>query len=320
MSLQFMQKNPIIFGQVFYLSVSSLCHNDFYERLLQNATCYWAQRNKMSEIIAHANLNNIALGYIDSIDSEYAKHYAKKWQFQYLGDVAAAKKQSHLKFLLQMHYHALELCQLDQPKLGAIKVDFVDGAVAHRRKFGGGRGQDIAKAVGLKHGFTPHVLDATAGLGRDAFVLASLGCQMTLMERMPVVAALLDDGIERAKLNSEIGNIAQNMQLIHASSIENMNLASAPDVIYLDPMYPHREKSAAVKKEMRIFQSLVGEDLDSDSLLEPALTLARYRVVVKRPSYAPPLAGKQPSMAITMKKNRFDVYVNQGIPKSDRKK
>ena len=187
--------------------------------------------------------------------------------------------------------------------------------MAHRRKFGGGRGQDIAKAIGLKHGFTPHVLDATAGLGRDAFVLASLGCRVTLMERMPVVAALLDDGLERAKLNSEVGEIAQRMQLVHASSIENMNLAEQVDVIYLDPMYPHREKSAAVKKEMRVFQSLVGEDLDADALLAPALALAKYRVVVKRPSYAPPLNNIKPSTSIKMKKNRFDVYVNQAIPK-----
>ena len=269
----------------------------------------------MSATIASEYLNNIALGYVDSVDSEYAKRLAKKWQFNYLGDVAAAKKQPQLEYILQMHHHALELCKLDEPKLGAIKVDFVEGAVAHRRKFGGGRGQDIAKAVGLKHGFKPHVLDATAGLGRDAFVLAGLGCKLTLLERMPVVAALLYDGIERAKLNHEVADIANNMQLIHGSSLEDMDLANAPDVVYLDPMYPHREKSAAVKKEMRIFQSLVGEDLDADGLLEPALALAKYRVVVKRPSYAPPLANKKPSMSINMKKNRFDVYVNQAIPK-----
>jgi Protein of unknown function (DUF548). len=269
----------------------------------------------MSPTIVSEHLSHIAVGYVDSVDSEYAKRLAKKWQFNYLGDVAAASKQPTLEFVLQMHHHALELCKLDEPKLGAIKVDFVEGAVAHRRKFGGGRGQDIAKAVGLKHGFTPYVLDATAGLGRDAFVLASLGCQLTLMERMPVVAALLDDGIERAKLNADVADIANNMCLVNASSIENMDLATAPDVIYLDPMYPHREKSAAVKKEMRIFQSLVGEDLDADDLLEPALALAKYRVVVKRPNYAPPLADKKPSMSIKMKKNRFDVYVKQAIPK-----
>ncbi len=256
-----------------------------------------------------------AVAYLDAVDAQQAKKIAIKWQFDYIGDVAAVAKHPQLAFLLQMNQQALELTKLDEPKLGAIKVDFVEGASAHRRKFGGGRGQDIAKAVGLKHGFTPHVLDATAGLGRDAFVLATLGCKLSLMERMPVVAALLDDGIERAKLNAEVAAIAQNMQLTHASSIEQMTRVSQPDVVYLDPMYPHKEKSAAVKKEMRVFQSLVGEDLDADTLLAPALLLAKYRVVVKRPNYAPPLANKTPSMSIKMKKNRFDVYVNQAIPK-----
>ncbi len=259
---------------------------------------------------------HIGVAYLDSIDSDAAKKVAHKWQFNYIGDAASANKYPQLKFLLQFNQQALELIKLDEPKLDGIKVDFVEGASAHRRKFGGGRGQDIAKAIGLKHGFAPHVLDATAGLGRDAFVLASLGCQVTLMERMPVVAALLDDGLARAKLNNDVCDIANSMQLIHSSAIEDMNLASQIDVIYLDPMYPHREKSAAVKKEMRVFQSLVGEDLDADSLLAPALELAKYRVVVKRPNYAPPLADKKPSMSIKMKKNRFDVYVNAAIPKS----
>ncbi|SEL86063.1 16S rRNA (guanine1516-N2)-methyltransferase [Colwellia chukchiensis] len=261
--------------------------------------------------------NNIAIAYVDSIDVAKAKRIAQQWQLDYIGDIAAAKNHPHLQFVLQVNLQRLELKKLDEPKLGAICVDFVDGATAHRRKFGGGRGQDIAKAVGLKHGFTPHVLDATAGLGRDAFVLATLGCHVTMMERMPIVATLLEDGLARAQLSTDVNDITERMQLIHASSIADMNLAQQPDVIYLDPMYPHREKSAAVKKEMRVFQSLVGEDLDADHLLAPALALAKYRVVVKRPSYAPPLAGKAPSTSINMKKNRFDVYVNQAIPKNN---
>ncbi|MEW6991951.1 class I SAM-dependent methyltransferase [Colwelliaceae bacterium 6441] len=262
------------------------------------------------------NLSTVAIGYKDKTDIELAKKIAQQWQLNYIGDVAATTKFSHLEFLLQVHFQHLELIKLDEPKLGAIKVDFVDGAVAHRRKFGGGRGQDIAKAIGLKHGFTPHVLDATAGLGRDAFVLATLGCNVTMMERMPIVAALLENGLARAKLNNEISDITDRINFIYASSIDNMPMVSAPDVVYLDPMYPHREKSAAVKKEMRVFQSLVGEDLDADALLEPALALAKYRVVVKRPSYAEPLNNQQPTTAIKMKKNRFDVYVKQAIPKN----
>ena len=263
------------------------------------------------------DLSSVAVAYANSADADLAKRTSQRWQFEYLGDIAAAAKREDLAFALVLDTHKLSLHKLDEPKLGAICVDFVEGAVAHRRKFGGGRGQDIAKAVGLKHGFTPHVLDATAGLGRDAFVLASLGCQVSMIERMPVVAALLENGLERARLNSEIADIAQKMSLVHASSVDSMDIGTQPDVIYLDPMYPHREKSAAVKKEMRVFQSLVGEDPDADNLLEPALALAKYRVVVKRPSYAPPLAGQKPSTSIKMKKNRFDVYVNQGIPKTN---
>jgi 16S rRNA (guanine1516-N2)-methyltransferase len=263
------------------------------------------------------DMSLIAVGYVDKTDVDLAKKIAKKWQLEYIGDSTSAAKHPKLLFLLQVNFQQLELIKLDEPKLGGIKVDFVDGAVAHRRKFGGGRGQDIAKAIGLKHGFSPHVLDATAGLGRDSFVLATLGCTVTMKERMPIVAALLENGLERAKLNNEVSDIANRMSLVHASTIEELEFTQQPDVIYLDPMYPHREKSAAVKKEMRVFQSLVGEDLDADDLLEPALKLAKYRVVVKRPSYAPPLNDKKPSTSIKMKKNRFDVYVNQAIPKNN---
>jgi len=262
------------------------------------------------------SMNKIAVAYIDKTDVDLAKKIADKWQLPYIGDIAAKANFPELEFVLQVNFQHLELSKLDEPKLGAIKVDFVSGAVAHRRKFGGGRGQDIAKAVGLKHGFTPHVLDATAGLGRDSFVLATLGCTVTMMERMPVVAALLENGLQRGNLNTDVNDITQKMKIIHASSINDMDLAQQPDVIYLDPMYPHREKSAAIKKEMRIFQTLVGEDLDADALLAPALALAKYRVVVKRPNYAPPLNNQKPSTTIKMKKNRFDVYVNQAVPKA----
>lgn len=209
------------------------------------------------------------------------------------------------EFALVLTEERLELRKLDEPKLGAIFVDLAGGAVAHRRKFGGGKGQAIAKAAGLNKGATPTVLDGTAGLGRDAFVLASLGCKVQMVERHPVVAALLDDGLARAKQDEEIGEwVSERMSLLHASSLEaleslaNDSQFERPDVVYLDPMYPHPEnkkKSALVKKEMRVFQSLVGADTDADGLLEPALKLATKRVVVKRPDYANWLDEKKPT-------------------------
>lgn len=204
----------------------------------------------------------------------------------------------------------LELRKQDEPKLGGIYVDFVAGTLAHRRKFGGGRGEAVAKAVGIKKGYLPDVVDATAGLGRDAFVLASIGCKVRMVERHPVVAALLEDGLNRAYVDPNIGEwMQERMILIHASSAQALTeITPAPDVVYLDPMYPHKTKSALVKKEMRVFQSLVGADEDADALLNPAITLAKKRVVVKRPDYAEPLDNQPAHASVTTKNHRFDIY------------
>lgn len=204
----------------------------------------------------------------------------------------------------------LELRKRDEPKLGGIYVDFVSGAMAHRRRFGGGRGEAVAKAVGIKGDYLPDVVDATAGLGRDAFVLAAIGCHVRMLERHPVVAALLDDGLQRGYQDAEIGGwLRERLTLLHVSSLTALSdITPQPDVVYLDPMYPHRQKSAMVKKEMRVFQSLVGADEDADALLEPARRLAKKRIVVKRPDYAPPLAGVATQSAVVTKNHRFDIY------------
>lgn len=199
-------------------------------------------------------------------------------------------------------------------KQGDILVDFASGAATYRRKFGGGKSEAIAKAVGLskKAGLT--VIDATAGLGRDALVLASLGAHVTLVERNPAVAMLLWDGLRRAQLDAEVSDwLPERMQLVFQSAADALTTLPSPDVVYLDPMFPAREKSAAVKKEMRAFHDLVGADTDADALLALAYRLASKRVVVKRPGYAEYLAGQKPSMSIEGKNNRFDVYVKAAL-------
>jgi len=200
-----------------------------------------------------------------------------------------------------------------------LVVDFSAGAVDHRRKFGGGKNQDIAKAVGLNKGFIPSVLDATAGLGRDAFVLASLGCHVRMQERSPIVYALLADGLRRAKQDPSVAVIASRMSVQLASSLNRMLPEGmfAPDVIYLDPMFPERSKSALVKKDMRFFHHVVGDDSDADGLLTMALAVDCARVVVKRPVKAPFLDGQKPSHQILGKSIRYDVYVKRGMVKSE---
>lgn len=208
----------------------------------------------------------------------------------------------------------LELRDTHDPKTGPVYVDFLHGKGRHRLKFGGGKGQDIAKAVGLNKFSHPHVVDATAGLGRESFVLASLGCQVTLLERSPVVHALLNDGIQRAKAGNdpEITEIISRMTLYQSDArvwLEGLCADSRPDVVYLDPMFPERQKSALVQKEMRFFQAVVGEDADSDSLLEIARRVSKRRVVVKRPGHALNLSACKPAFMISGKTVRYDVYL-----------
>lgn len=190
-----------------------------------------------------------------------------------------------------------------------VYVEFSAGKADHRRKFGGGKNQLIAKAVGLaaaKKKLT--ILDATAGLGRDSFVLASLGCNVTMTERSPILAAMLEDGLNRGKDHREIKEIIERLSLFNGDVLKLLSTGRHFDVIYLDPMYPERKKSASVKKEMRLLQQLVGSDTDADSLLKPALECAVNRVVVKRPKGAPYLEGQNPNLSLSSAGTRFDIY------------
>lgn len=200
---------------------------------------------------------------------------------------------------------------------GPVRAEFVTGKMGYRREHGGGAGQLVAKAVGLhKTKANLHVLDATAGLGQDAFVLAGLGCTVTLFERNPVIHALLADGLERAALNVDCAPIIERMTLRQGSSIDWLAQAdeSAADVVYLDPMFPHRDKSALVKKEMQVFRMVVGDDDDSESLLSAALECATYRVVVKRPRKAPSIPGREPTTRVEGKSSRYDIYSIKALP------
>ncbi len=238
--------------------------------------------------------------------SKQAEQLSKKLNLE-----VCSKPNNHFDFFLNYSFQGLELISTD-PSLGnPLIVDFSSGAADHRRRFGGGKSQDISKAVGInkKDGIT--VLDATAGLGRDAFVLATLGCRVTLCERNPIVFALLEDGLNRAKLSTELSEISARMTLFEGDA-QNLELMP-PEVIFLDPMFPERKKSAQVKKEMQVFHRLVGEDMDNQDILRWAIGLALARVVVKRPKIAPFIDERKPTMEFKGKSGRFDVYVIKAL-------
>ena len=180
----------------------------------------------------------------------------------------------------------------------------------HRFKFGGGRNQDLARAIGLKGKKMLNIVDTTAGLGKDAFLLASLGAKVTLIERSNYMHQLLETGMkEGLEAGGEIGEVIKRMTLFFGDSrILLKNLS--PDVIFIDPMHPPRKKSALVNLEMRLVRQIVGDDLDHLELLKVALEVAKKRVVLKLPKYTETSQSDiKASHQILGKSTRYDVFM-----------
>jgi len=196
------------------------------------------------------------------------------------------------------------------PEPKRLICDFTGGAVGHRFRFGGGRGQALPKAVGMKSGKTPNIVDATAGLGRDAFLLASLGAEVTLIERSPDMHRLLEEGLAHAvEAGGDVADVIKRMTLLHGDA-KDLLPTLAPEVILIDPMHPPRKKSALVKSEMRLIRELVGTDEDSVELMKVALSSASNRVVLKWPQRADPMKDvPPPSHQINGRSTRYDVFM-----------
>ena len=211
----------------------------------------------------------------------------------------------------------LSLQQTGRGAPGPVMVNFGSTAMRHRRS--SGHNELLGKAVGVGKKARLRALDATAGLGRDSFVLADLGCEVILCEREPVIVELLRSGMRVAATQSDLwlGEVLGRMRL-QPGDARQMPCESlrGVDVIYLDPMFPQRDKSAAVKKEMALFQLLLDSSAaphDADQLLLWALQQDVARVVVKRPPRAPNLADQKPSHSISGKAVRYDVYVRRKL-------
>jgi 16S rRNA (guanine1516-N2)-methyltransferase len=183
-----------------------------------------------------------------------------------------------------------------------LRVDFFSQTLLRRKK--AGRAQGLIQACRPKSGLL--IMDVTAGWGRDAALLSSFGATVVMVERQPVMAALLSDGLTRIPASQKD---SLHLSLVSAEAVEylqSLTKLEYPDVIYMDPMHPVRQKSSKVKKEMQILQQLYGEDADAKVLLEQAITCARQRVVVKWPQSLAPLLT--PHYSIAGKTVRFDVY------------
>jgi len=240
----------------------------------------------------------------------------------------------------------------DNPRPGKFQISFTSGSNGYRRTRASPRSDTLARAIGLNRQMTRaeiadwSVLDATAGACTDTWAMAAYGCKVLAFERSGCLHVLQTDALHQATalpethvcasritlVNADAGNWLQNL-VSHSiqddqgspnrlSSITKASVAkpsyrySAPDVIYIDPMYPHRKKSAAVKKGMQTLQRLLGPDLDSQQLLDAALLAAASftikRVVVKRPTGAELLNNSfsiEPAHSHESKNTRYDVYL-----------
>lgn len=206
----------------------------------------------------------------------------------------------------------LGLQSTSEKKFAPFYIDFLGGKMRYRSDQAGLKKELLARALGMKPKDHPRIIDATAGLGRDSFILAKLGFTVTLLERSPVIFALLRDALSRAAADSTMSEVTARMHLIQTDAVSwlaQLKDDQRPDIIYLDPMFPERDKTALVKKEMVILQNLLKNEPDSLNLFDSAMTCSQKRVVVKRPRLAPALSEIAPSYTLTGKNSRFDIYL-----------
>lgn len=153
-------------------------------------------------------------------------------------------------------------------------------------------------------------IDATAGLGQDSFLLAAAGFSVHMYEQDPIIAALLRNALQQANHNPNLFPITQRMHLYEKNSILALQtITETPDVIYLDPMFPARTKSAAVKKKFQLLHELEQPCENEEVLLQAAEALHPRKIVVKRMLKGPYLAQKKPSYSLKGKSIRYDCYV-----------
>lgn len=193
--------------------------------------------------------------------------------------------------------------------LSQLSFEFAEGEVGFRAARVSKSNEVVAKAIGCKSHYRPSVLDATAGMGRDSLIMAALGCKVKMHERNFAIFHLLNSALSSFQQTEEYRQLPGSLELVNSDSIDSKFSSDSIDVIYLDPMFPERKKSALVKKEMRLFKRLAGEDPDADKLFSWAMSQPVKRVVVKRPKGAPQLGGSKPSHEIKAKKFRYDVYL-----------
>ena len=153
----------------------------------------------------------------------------------------------------------------------------------------------LLQATGIAKRHNLMILDTCAGRGQDAALMAAFGARVLAYERHEGIYQAL---IRAHQTVAKYASWANQLHFKHQDAIsvlQVLNEAQYPDVIYIDPMYPHLSKNPRNKLILQQMRELVGNDDDADQLLLSAWGKANERIVVKRPKKAPVLANLPPS-------------------------
>ncbi len=254
-------------------------------------------------------MTKLAVSTTDVIHLEAAKQLAKHLNLPFIAKPLGDEANCY-DFILVYTPNYLGLQQTCDKKFQPFYMDFNSGKLSYRRDNASLKQEMIARAMGFKPKDQGRIVDATAGLGRDAFILASLGFHVTMIEQSPIIAALLEDALNRASKIQQLADIVANLTLIKGDSINWLPEHSGEyDVIYLDPMFPQRQKAASIKKDMQILQNLLPTCNNYQDLFKVAMTCAKKRVVIKRPRLAPNFCELAANFSLKGKSSRFDIYL-----------
>ena len=256
----------------------------------------------MNKQIPLTGSSDLILFYEQGTDTGYVRDLAQKLNLPVTSDCSEA--QAHGIFL-QLDQEGLALAGNGQ----LLRADLTH--MLPRLRQDNLNRELLVRAAKLKRFTgTPSAVDATAGFGEDALLLAAAGFSVTLFERDPVIAALLGDSLRRAASVPELSAVVSRMKLVEGDSIQALSRVDIqPDVVLLDPMFPARQKSALVKKKFQLLHFLEPPCSDEEALLQAAISARPRRIVIKRPVKGPFLCGKKPSFSLSGKAVRYDVLV-----------
>lgn len=210
---------------------------------------------------------------------------------------------------LKFFPEGLSLCERETKAAGPTRVDFFDTAL-NKRVSDSVRNQNLIKALGLKKKPNPKVLDAMAGLGKDAYLMASVGCSVQMLEKSRVVYELLQDGLDRLREGLAEERV-KGLNLLHLDFLECDYAHGEYDVVYLDPMYPLEKRKSRAKKDMDRLHALLGFEKLDEAIFNKAMGIAGRRVVVKRPKKAANFASIEPDLFYQGSSARFDIYLSK---------